>query len=336
MRRSLRRPTRLTAGGTARTRAIACTPRRWRKYPGLNDVVNAVVDEYDALFRSRPLEYHLAYIANLEATFTPTFKQLLDHADELFGPGDERVASLFLLALHRGDRAPQFGAHRVRPRRRSSVVPAAFAAVGAPSRRQDHQADNERDQQLRSTRCSQGGRAATCRPAARRGACARREVTDARGRYRPELSGGERVCSAEGTARRERSGCSVRRARTTIHSTSRCRRSPWNGSSATTAATTSRTGSPHGGPPDHGRPHANRPRHRDRRAGSDPRCARPAPPRTRSCSSAVRARRFCLARRTPRPAVGVDPNRSRRRSQFGHRRAGIASTATRTCPSTSS
>ena len=67
-----------------------------REYPGLNDVVNAVVDEYDALFRSRPLEYHLAYIANLEATFTPTFKQLLDHADELFGPGDERVASLFL------------------------------------------------------------------------------------------------------------------------------------------------------------------------------------------------------------------------------------------------
>jgi len=64
-----------------------------RQYPGLSDVVDAVVHGFDVLFAARPLEYHLA---DVEATFTPTFKQLLDHADELFRPGDERVASLFL------------------------------------------------------------------------------------------------------------------------------------------------------------------------------------------------------------------------------------------------
>jgi predicted metal-dependent hydrolase len=67
-----------------------------RQYPGLKDVVDDVVAEYDRLFAAKPLEYSLAYIADLEATFTPQFKLWLDHADELFGPGDERVASLFL------------------------------------------------------------------------------------------------------------------------------------------------------------------------------------------------------------------------------------------------
>jgi predicted metal-dependent hydrolase len=38
----------------------------------------------------------LAYIADLEATFTPTFKFLLDNEDKLFRPGDDRVASLLL------------------------------------------------------------------------------------------------------------------------------------------------------------------------------------------------------------------------------------------------
>jgi hypothetical protein len=35
-------------------------------------------------------------IANLEATFTPSFKFLLDNEDTLFNPGDDRVASLLL------------------------------------------------------------------------------------------------------------------------------------------------------------------------------------------------------------------------------------------------
>jgi hypothetical protein len=42
------------------------------------------------------LDFRLAYIADLEATFTPTFKLMLDNEATLFRPGDERVASLFL------------------------------------------------------------------------------------------------------------------------------------------------------------------------------------------------------------------------------------------------
>lgn len=64
------------------------------RYPGLGDLVDEVVASYDHLLATRPLRYHLAYIAALEATFTPFFKALLDHRDEFFAPGDQRVASL--------------------------------------------------------------------------------------------------------------------------------------------------------------------------------------------------------------------------------------------------
>ena len=45
---------------------------------------------------TKPLAYRLAYIADLEATFTPSFRFLLDNADIMFRPGDDRVASLLL------------------------------------------------------------------------------------------------------------------------------------------------------------------------------------------------------------------------------------------------
>ncbi|MFZ2528798.1 MAG: metal-dependent hydrolase [Rhodococcus sp. (in: high G+C Gram-positive bacteria)] len=38
----------------------------------------------------------MAYTADLEATFTPVFKLMLDHDSTLFAPGDDRVASLFI------------------------------------------------------------------------------------------------------------------------------------------------------------------------------------------------------------------------------------------------
>ncbi len=68
----------------------------FRTYPGLKTTMDEVIADYDRLFAEKPLAYHLAYIADLEATFTPVFKQILDNADALFGPGDDRVASLFL------------------------------------------------------------------------------------------------------------------------------------------------------------------------------------------------------------------------------------------------
>jgi len=65
-------------------------------WPGLQETVDEVLALYDELLAAKPLRYHLAYIADLEAAFTPTFKLFLDHEDRLFRPGDERVASLML------------------------------------------------------------------------------------------------------------------------------------------------------------------------------------------------------------------------------------------------
>jgi predicted metal-dependent hydrolase len=67
-----------------------------RQYPGLQQTVDAAVASFDHLLETEPLEFQLAYTADLEATFTPIFKVMLDHEDVLFRPGDERVASLFL------------------------------------------------------------------------------------------------------------------------------------------------------------------------------------------------------------------------------------------------
>jgi predicted metal-dependent hydrolase len=67
-----------------------------RQYPGLQETLDAAVASFDRLTATRSLEYRLAYVADVEATFTPTFKMMLDHEDELFAPGDERVSSLFL------------------------------------------------------------------------------------------------------------------------------------------------------------------------------------------------------------------------------------------------
>ena len=65
-------------------------------HPGLQKTLDAVIASFDELTRTRSLKYRLAYIADLEASFTPNFKLMLDHQDELFRPGLESVASLFL------------------------------------------------------------------------------------------------------------------------------------------------------------------------------------------------------------------------------------------------
>ncbi len=46
--------------------------------------------------RPRRWRSRLAYVADTEATFTPSFKLMLDNEKTLFRPGDDRVASLFL------------------------------------------------------------------------------------------------------------------------------------------------------------------------------------------------------------------------------------------------
>jgi predicted metal-dependent hydrolase len=66
------------------------------RYPALEKCYEDAVNAYDELIEQYPAEFHWAYIANLEATFTPLFKLVLDNRDALFGNGDERVASLMM------------------------------------------------------------------------------------------------------------------------------------------------------------------------------------------------------------------------------------------------
>jgi predicted metal-dependent hydrolase len=67
-----------------------------KAYPALKETLDEVIASFDDLVANKPLKYRLAYTADLEATFTPVFKLMLDHDDTLFAPGDDRVASLFL------------------------------------------------------------------------------------------------------------------------------------------------------------------------------------------------------------------------------------------------
>ncbi|MFD3813182.1 metal-dependent hydrolase [Rhodococcus sp. NPDC058639] len=67
-----------------------------KRYPGLQETLDEVVAAFDRLTAEKSLEYRLAYTADLEATFTPVFKLMLDNESHLFRPGDDRVASLFI------------------------------------------------------------------------------------------------------------------------------------------------------------------------------------------------------------------------------------------------
>jgi len=66
------------------------------RHPRLAETLAAANAAYDELLGQEDLEFHLAYIANLEATFTPLFKMVLDHRGLLFAGGDERAGTLFL------------------------------------------------------------------------------------------------------------------------------------------------------------------------------------------------------------------------------------------------
>lgn len=67
-----------------------------KSYPGLQQTFDAAVASFDEVTATKSLDFRLAYVADLEATFTPSFKLLLDNADTLFRPGDDRVASLLI------------------------------------------------------------------------------------------------------------------------------------------------------------------------------------------------------------------------------------------------
>src|SRR6201997_351556 len=105
-----------------------------RRYPGLQETLDAAVASFDEVTATTSLEYRLAYIADLEATFTPSFKLMLDHEQTLFRPGDERVASLFLWHFveeveHRSSALVIYDAVVGQPWYRMRVAPSIFRHV---------------------------------------------------------------------------------------------------------------------------------------------------------------------------------------------------------------
>ena len=66
------------------------------QFPDLADTLAKANAMYDDLFEREGLDYHLAYIADLEATFTPLFKMIFDNRASFFAGGDDRVGTLFL------------------------------------------------------------------------------------------------------------------------------------------------------------------------------------------------------------------------------------------------
>ena len=66
------------------------------QFPDLEETLANANAMYDDLFEREGLDYHLAYIADLEATFTPLFKMIFDHRASFFAGGDDRVGTLFL------------------------------------------------------------------------------------------------------------------------------------------------------------------------------------------------------------------------------------------------
>ena len=66
------------------------------QYPGLAETRDEVAELFEQLLRDKPIEFHVSYVANIEATFTLLFKVFLDHRDTIFGGADSRIASLIL------------------------------------------------------------------------------------------------------------------------------------------------------------------------------------------------------------------------------------------------
>jgi predicted metal-dependent hydrolase len=66
------------------------------RHPGLRQVLDESVADYEDIYRANELRFNLAYAANVEATFTPLFSSIIRHRDALMGKGDARVASTLL------------------------------------------------------------------------------------------------------------------------------------------------------------------------------------------------------------------------------------------------
>ncbi len=70
-----------------------------KQYPGLKPVTDEITGEYDALFEKETLEFHLAYAAVVEATFSPLAKFVAGNRQCLFRDTDPRIASFIMWHL---------------------------------------------------------------------------------------------------------------------------------------------------------------------------------------------------------------------------------------------
>jgi predicted metal-dependent hydrolase len=103
-----------------------------RQHPGLAEVSAELERRFDRLLETESLEFHLAYAADIEATFTPMFNVWLRHRDTLFDNGDPRVAPLFLWHLveeieHRSSAYLVYNAVVPDPWYRLRVLPRVFS-----------------------------------------------------------------------------------------------------------------------------------------------------------------------------------------------------------------
>lgn len=67
-----------------------------KQYPGLRSTQTRIEDSYTHLIENESLEFNLAYLTDVEATFTPFFGMLLNNHDVLFRAGAEHISSLFV------------------------------------------------------------------------------------------------------------------------------------------------------------------------------------------------------------------------------------------------
>jgi predicted metal-dependent hydrolase len=103
-----------------------------KQYPGLAEINTELDRRFDGLLETESLEFHLAYAADIEATFTPMFNVWLRHRHSLFDNGDPRVAPLFLWHLveeieHRSSAYLVYNAVVPDPWYRVRVMPRVFS-----------------------------------------------------------------------------------------------------------------------------------------------------------------------------------------------------------------
>ena len=215
-----------------------------KSYPALKETLDEVIAAFDDMTANKPLKYRLAYTADLEATFTPVFKLMLDNDDTLFAPGDDRVASLFLWHFveeveHRSSALIIYDAVVDDPWYRMRVAPSIFKHVmdvirGSPAKGFNKHVPLER---------AQGRRHVDVRHAtAQEGAAATTSVRRCAVR-RPVRKRVQAICRCASSSSPCRGSCAARSPATT-RPTRSCPPWPTSGSGATTPATTSPTGTP--------------------------------------------------------------------------------------------